>query len=212
MPRRKKSLLVGNIYHVFHKSIDGIKIFNNSSEFSRMVETMRYYQSERPPVKFSLFMSNSKTSILQNSSQNLIDIIAYCLMPTHIHLILKQIRENGISIYIRNILNSYSQYFNQKNNRKGPLWQGRFKAVLVETDSQLLHLTRYIHLNPVTAYLVNKPEAWPYSSYNKYLSTKNTICNYNNLLDIDPIRYKEFVENRVSDQRKLAEIKKLILE
>ncbi len=78
-------------------------------------------------------------------------------MPTHIHLILKQLKEDGISAYMSKILNSYTCYFNRRTKRKGPLWESRFKRVEVTSDEQLLHLTRYIHLNPVTAHIVEEP-------------------------------------------------------
>lgn len=217
---RKDLLVVGEIYHVFNKSIAGFKIFNNDSEFSRMTGTIRHYQREKPPVKFSQFIKLSRVkenqlgeTIPLSEKEKLVEIIAYCLMPTHLHLILKQLKENGVSIFMSNILNSYTRYFNTKINRKGPLWEGRFKNVLVETDEQLLHLTRYIHLNPVTAYLVNKPEEWPASSYQEYLfKVNNKICKYNNILDIEPTSYRKFVQDLASYQRELATIKELLLE
>jgi len=116
---------------------------------------------------------------------------------------------------MNNILNSYTRYFNIRHNRKGPLWEGPYKKLAVETDEQLLHLTRYVHLNPVTSYLVNKPDEWLYSSYKEYLGTDNLsqkICNFGNLLDIRPNSYSEFVEDRISYQRELAKIKSLAIE
>lgn len=109
-----------------------------------------------------------------------------------------------------NVLNSYSKYFNIKHNRKGPLWEGRFKSVLIETDEQLLHLTRYIHLNPVTAFLVEKPDAWKSSSYGEYVASMNSdasICNYDAVLKIEPKEYKDFVDEQIPHQRDLAHIK-----
>lgn len=219
---RKDLLVVGEIYHVFNKSIAGFKILNNNSEFSRMMGTIRHYQREKPPVKFSQFIKSTRTkdnqpdeTIPLAEKEKLVEIIAYCLMPTHLHLILNQLKEKGISTFMSNILNSYTRYFNTKINRKGPLWEGRFKNVLVETDEQLLHLTRYIHLNPVTAYLANKPEEWPASSYREYLLKVNDndrICKYNDILDIEPTPYRKFVEDLVSYQRELATIKELLLE
>jgi len=115
-----------------------------------------------------------------------------------------------------NVLNSYSRYFNTKHKRGSPLWKGKFKNVLVETDEQLLHLTRYIHLNPTSAGLVKKPEEWPYSSYLEYLGKikkMDRICSYEDLMDISPSSsYKNFVESRISYQRELEKIKHLILE
>jgi putative transposase len=116
---------------------------------------------------------------------------------------------------MKNLLDSYSKYFNLKVKRKGPLWESRYKTVLVETDEQLLHLTRYIHLNPVTAYLINKPEEWKFSSYLEYLGEINDrekISEYEEFLEINPKDYKIFVENRISYQRELNKIKKLTFE
>ena len=82
--------------------------------------------------------------------------------------------------------------------------------MLVSTDEQLLHLTRYIHLNPVTAYLVNKPEDWQASSYLEYLlkiDEADKICSYDDILDIEKVSYKQFVEDNISYQRDLAKIK-----
>lgn len=215
MYKRKDALVIEGVYHIFTKSIAGFEIFNNDSEYSRMMEAMRYYQMKNTEVKFSQYIKlRNKADGNLLDKNKLIEIIAYCLMPTHLHLILKQIREGGISIFMSNILNSYTRYFNIKHNRKGPLWESRFKSVLVETDEQLLHLTRYIHLNPVTSYLVNSPEEWPASSYLEYLlkvKDSDRICNYHDMLDIRPHSYRKFVAGGASYQQELAKIRKLFL-
>lgn len=219
---RKDILVSDKVYHVFNKSIAGFNILNNNSEFLRMTQLIHYYQREKPVTKFSNFIKSSQLRmdacdihIFFPEKEKLVEIIAYCFMPTHIHLALKQLKGNGISIFMANILNSYTRYFNIKHKRKGPLWEGKFKNVLVNTDEQLLHLTRYIHLNPVTAYLVNKPEEWEASSYREYLSGsghKHNICKYDDILDIVPSTYQKFVEDRISYQRELAKIKDLLIE
>ncbi|MFH1783040.1 MAG: transposase [Candidatus Omnitrophota bacterium] len=178
---------------------------------------MVYYLADKRQISFSKFKEKNAEILLGNVSSkgNLVQIICYCLMPTHIHLTLTQLADKGISKFIGNILSSYSHYFNLKHNRKGPLWEGRFKGGLVKTDEQLLHLTRYIHLNPVSAYLVDKPGDWKYSSYKEYISKehcKSSLCNYDNVLDIQPILYKKFVEDRISYQRELVKIKALIFD
>lgn len=224
MASRERHFVIGEIYHIFTKSIAGFKIFNSDSEFLRMLDVIRYYQRQRekPPISFSEINGTEKNSarswkniISISEVEKLVEIVAYCLMPTHLHLILKQTKEYGISNFMNNILNSYTRYFNIKHNRKGPLWEGRFKSVLVESDEQLLHLTRYIHLNPVTAYLVNNPLDWRNSSYREYLLTdisKNKICRYEDIVDINPTKYRKFVENLISYQRELVKIKKIILD
>jgi len=205
-------IVTGEIYHVYSKSIAEYVIFNNDFEYSRMREVVEYYRIERPFTSFSRFKERNM-QVKQLDPKRLVQIICYCVMPTHIHLVLKQMEDKGISVFINNVFNSYSRYFNIKHNRKGPLWESSFKKVLVESDSQLLHLTRYIHLNPVTAYIINNPEDWKWSSYREYISgNKEGICEYDSVLDIKPEEYKKFVEDRISYQRELAKIKNIILE
>mgnify|MGYP001561057033 CR=1 FL=1 len=206
-------IVTGEIYHVYSKSIAGFEIFNNDFEFQRIKKAIQYYQTERQPSSFSSFLERKKQVL--ESSNKLVRIICYCPMPTHLHLILKQLTEKGISRFMNNILNSYTRYFNIKHNRKGPLWEGRFKKVLVESDEQLLHLTRYIHLNPVTGYLVNNPIEWKWSSYQEFVNKgllEEAICEYDDVLDIKPDGYKAFVEDRISYQRELAKIKHMLFD
>lgn len=216
---RKDLLANEEIYHILNRSIAEYKIVNDENDFVRMVSLLKYYRIGKPPCKFSQFtkLSNDEKNKIFNNPNNeyLVDIISYCIMPTHPHLVLKQLIDDGISRYMSNILNSYSKYFNTKHLRKGPLWESRFKNILVENDQQLLHLTRYIHLNPVTAGLVEKPEDWFASSYKEYLkqiADENKICKFDNIFDFTTIRYKKFVEDRTSYQKQLSRIKRLILE
>lgn len=206
------------IYHVFNKSIANFVIFNDKIEFSRMLLTITYYQGYKPSCNLGVYIRDNKIKnssqdapiLIPSSKNTLVNIVAYCLMPTHLHLVLEENMENGLSIYMNTILNSYTRYFNIKHKRKGPLWEGPSKKVAVQSDEQFLHLTRYIHLNPVTAYLVDKPEDWPFSSYGEYTDRVNTdkrLCNYRNLMDIKPSSYEDFVNDRISYQRELAKIK-----
>lgn len=222
--RKKRQLITGQVYHILNKSIAGFKVFNSEDDYARMLNLIRFYQLEKMPCRFSRFLElknvqeegfhNYFISVSQGRNK-LVQIIAYCIMPTHFHLLLKQKEENGISVFMGNVLNSYVRYFNQKYKRKGPLWESAFKDVIVKMDEQLFHLTRYIHLNPITAYLVDKPENWPMSSYREYLSEvneENKFCEYRDILTIEPALYKNFVEDRIAGQRELAKIKKLSLE
>jgi putative transposase len=205
---RNRSLKKGFIYHIFTKSIAGYKIFRSNKDYQRFIETLKFYQYRGLPIRFSAYIDiKNKEKFFRKHLLNkdqIVDILAYCLMPTHIHLILCQLTEQGISDYMRVVLDSYSRYFNLKNSRKGPLWQGRFKSTIVESDEQLLHLTRYIHLNPATDRLVRRPEEWSYSSYLEYLGKSiNKLCNYSRYLDIIPEEYQAFVNSQIDYQRGL---------
>jgi putative transposase len=173
-----------------------------------MRESLRFYKDSNARTSCSFSDANNK------QCGDLVQIMAYCLMGTHIHLLLKQLKADGISIFMNRVLNSYTRYFNSKCKRKGPLWEGRFKRILVDRDEYLLHLTRYIHLNPVTAYLVDSPEDWMFSSFNEYVGGNRDegFCEFRAYLDMPPERYSEFVKSRIEDQRSIAVIKHLLLE
>lgn len=212
-------MLEGRVYHIFTKSIAGFEIFKNELDYQRICSMLDYYRVEKPPVRFSIFSDiKDKESFYKRhftSQDKIVEIIAYCFMPTHIHLVLKQMEKDGISIFMGRVLNSYTRYFNSKHKRKGPLWQSRFKNVYVGVDEQLLHLTRYIHLNPVTANLAEDPQDWSFSSYKEYLGEKQAdrnICSYSRLLRIVPKDYRKFVNSRKDYQRELAGLKELFLE
>lgn len=176
--RRKEKIFSGQIYHIFNRSIGKTTTFKEPQEYLRMTNLLIYYTNSGSKIKFSDFINLvenqedfiSKLASLPAIKPASINIIAYCLMPNHFHLILKQLTDNGISGFITQILDSYSKYFNKKYERNGPLWEGRFKNVLVNSDEQLLYLSSYIHLNPVRAKLANHPKDWPYSSYQEYIS------------------------------------------
>lgn len=218
---RKDRLETGNVYHVYTRSIARFIVFNDYIEFVRLIRLLELYRHINFNHKLSNFLDlniDLQQSIVQNliSENNLlVEIIAYCVMPTHIHLLLKQKSENGITKYMARVLNGYSRFFNTKHKRTGPLWSGRFKNVRVENDEQLLHLSRYIHLNPTSAGLIEKPEKWKYSSYLEYVQpgkSATELCYFQNFIQISPKRYKNFVLNQKDYQRKLSIIKSQTLD
>ncbi len=101
------------------------------------------------------------TTVAKNDNKS-VEVVAYCLMPNHFHLLVKQVSEGGISKYLRQAINSYAKYFNTKYKRVGSLFQDMFRAVHIETDEQFIHVSRYIHLNPLVSYLVGKKELLSY--------------------------------------------------
>ena len=138
-------------------------------------------------------------------------------MPNHFHLLLKQIKRKGISSFISNFQNSYAKYFNARHQRTGSLFQNPFKAVLVEDEGQLLHLSRYIHLNPYSSLVVKKKNDvlnYPWSSFIQYKNQKNSFCQPEVVLDkFDSLKdYEKFVLDRADYQKTLEEIKHLTCE
>lgn len=221
---RKDTLTNDKVYHIFSRSIAGFIIFNNDYDYERMRQLVQYYKINNDNIRYSDFANLQSVNndgfyntfdMVKKDKEQLVQIIAYHLMPTHIHLVLKQLQDKGISLYMKHVLDSYSKYFNIQHKRNGPLWESRFKSVLVKKDEQLLHLTRYLHLNSATAKLVNKPQDWQFSSYKEYLGKiedNSAICQFNDLLEIEPSQYRKFVNDRISYQRELAKIKNLMLD
>lgn len=224
MPGRKIPLITGQIYHVLNRGVSLQSTFNTKRDFQRAIETIRYYQNKKPPLRYAQFIAVPKERRLQilkdlnERSQFLVEIIAYCLMPNHFHFILKQIEDQGIAKFMSNFTNSYTRYFNIKNKRSGHLFQGKFKALRVESDEQLLHLSRYIHLNPYSSYIVKTfgdLKRYPYSSLCEYLGElKINFCHKEIVLDQfkNIESYKNFVFDQADYQRRLEEIKHLLLE
>lgn len=224
MPGRKIPLVTDQVYHVLNRGIALQPTFTTKRDLQRVIEVMRYYQNEKPPLRYSQFLALSnkrRKQILENlakKKQFLVEIIAYCLMPNHFHFMLKQVKENGISKYMSNFTNSYTRYLNVKNKRNGPLFEGKFKAIRVETDEQLLHLSRYIHLNPYSSYVIKNLkdlEKYPYSSFLEYLGKSQTnFCSKEIILgQFKNLKsYKKFVFDQADYQRELEKIKHLSLE
>lgn len=136
-------------------------------------------------------------------------------MPNHFHLLVRQLSKNGIQEFMSKILNSYTKYYNTKNKRVGPLFQGTFKAVSIDSDEQLLHLSRYIHLNPYVSDLVKDLSNYYYSSYHEFLdSTKQLVCITQPILDFFPRKdgYKKFINNQQDYGKTLHQIKDALID
>ncbi|OGH18489.1 MAG: hypothetical protein A3F31_02150 [Candidatus Levybacteria bacterium RIFCSPHIGHO2_12_FULL_38_12] len=224
MPYRKTPIVAGETYHVFNRSIAGIPIFTNSREYHRILEIINFYRHGGLPLRYSHFnrltikLKNQFTKSFLDNSDPIIDILSYCIMPNHVHFLLRQIDKSGISHFMRNLQNSYSKYFNIINTRSGSLFQSMFKAVRIETNEQLLHVSRYIHLNPVSYYIVKVEQLHTYiwSSYNDYISEAkiNSFVNEKTILNQFKSKdaYRKFVMDQADYQRQLTNIRHLILE
>ena len=138
-------------------------------------------------------------------------------MPNHYHFLVKQLRDNGLARFVSNFQNSFAKVFNIKNDRDGALFQNSFKAKRVETDEQFVHVSRYIHLNPVTAYLIkfNELKDYPLTSFPNYVyENKDLFVNTKFLLGMfkSAENYIKFVADQVGYQRELALVRDLIIE
>lgn len=221
MSSRRVPLVNDEFYHIFNRGVARQPTFLNQRDYEQAVLTFSYYRFVNPPIRLSRFKELSRSqrdSLLDKlqRTEKLVEIVSFVFMPNHFHFLLKQIKQNGISIFISKLTNSYTKYFNTKRNRTGPIFQGVFKSVHVENDEQLIHLSRYIHLNPVVSVVIKDTEllSYPWSSLPDYLNGTSSR------LHIEPVLkhfssnddYNNFVLDRIDYAKKLEQIKHLTLE
>lgn len=204
MPTNRKVVFAnGEYYHVFNRGVEKRPTFITKYEFLRAQDSLYFYRFGDLHIRYSKYLALSKEKKAEflkglNDDDLQVAIVAYCLMGNHFHLLLKQLKENGIVKFMAKFTNSYTKYFNTKHERVGPLFQGVFKAVHVSYDEQLLHLSRYIHLNPILGFIVEIKElaSYQWSSYLEYLGLVNTnMTNKNEILKFfkNPANYEKFV-------------------
>lgn len=182
-------------------------------DYDRFLQTLYYYQFNGPKPRFS----NRKRFKAKDFDKNpkIVEIICYCFMPNHFHLLLKQLQDNGIHEFLSKVINSYTKYFNTRRKRVGPLFQGQFKAVSVETDEQLLHLSRYIHLNPFVAQITKDWANFSYSSFGEFMGKGFLpLCSTDYVLNFfkNPEKYRSFIADQEDYALQLAKIQHLLID
>ena len=222
MPGRMIPLVTDEIYHVYNRGINRQPTFNTKREHQRALSAIKFYRVSEPPFRLSKFFEFDKdrqTAVLKlmDQAEKLVEIISFCLMPNHFHFLLKQKKDHGISKFMGNFQNSYTRYFNTRNDRDGSLFLDQFKAKRITNEEQLIHVSRYIHLNPYTDFLVkslDELENYPWSSYPDYLTGNKEIIEPGLVMEIfkQADKYKQFVLDQADYQRKLGIIKHLAME
>jgi putative transposase len=182
MALRKQSFAIGEYYHLYNRGTDRRVIFTDENDYRHFL--------------YLMYVCNTEKSIeLRNIDQNfergetIVDIGAYCLMPNHFHILVREKMEHGISKYMKKLLTAYTMYFNKKYKRTGKLYEGVFKSTYLGIDQYLQYIYSYIHLNPAKLIDKNWREkkvknmrrlldyvfTFPYSSLIEYLEEKFRI-------------------------------------
>lgn len=200
----------GGIYHIYNRGINKQDIFLGQKDYAMFLFYLKLYLEEPENIKD---IDVQKRNYLERRNfRESIDLLLYCLMPNHFHLTVRQKGEKDITDFMRCVTLNYSMYFNKRHNRVGPLFQGKYKAILVKNDEYLLHLSRYTHRNP-SAKVPNLGE-YEYSSYQSYLGLKDVkwlkkdlILDYFENHQNDPLlktkSYKSFVEDLEYDSKEI---------
>lgn len=197
-----KTYLENSYYHLYNRGVEKRDIFQGKQDYAVFLSYLKTYLT--PPPK------NKPFQRLRNHADQ-ISLLAYCLMPNHFHLLLKQNSKDGMNYFMRSLATKYSVYFNKKYKRVGPLFQGRYKGVRVKTDDQLLYLTKYIHRNP-TEITRSDLVDYSYSSYRNFLGMINlTWVKADEILGFfsssnPSLRYQSYVEETDIDTALLTNL------
>ena len=185
MPRRGVEFLKGGYYHIYNRGVNHQPIFQEPDNYLHVLRLLRHYLGECTVAP-----------------------VAYCLMPNHYHLLLRQDGETPAGKVPQLTFNAYAKAYNKRYNRQGALFQGRYHAVHVDSDEYLAVLCCYIHANPVKAAIVQRPEDWPYSNYPEWIGArKGKLVDQGLVADIYPDRaeYRRYVNDYIAAIKNLPE-------
>ena len=233
----KQNIVVGGIFHVLNRGVDQRNIFLDDQDNFRFLHNLFEFNDTEPVINLGHFLKRNQYIDFVNRyigkkpqpRKLLVEILAFCLMPNHFHLLLRQLEDGGITMFMRKLGVGYANYFNTKYNRKGTLFQGRYKAIHVSQEAHFIHLPYYIHFNPLDLIMpgwregaidnygaaIKFLELYRWSSHLDYTGVKNfpSITQREFLLDIlgGAKNYKETVERWLKEMN-LADIKELTME
>lgn len=205
-----KQYLENSFYHIYNRGVEKRNIFLDQQDYQIFIKYLRQYLD--PSL-------GSDPKIKSKSLADDIHLVSYCLMPNHFHLLIRQTSKLAITKLMRSVCTKYVMYFNAKYERVGGLFQGKYKAILVDQDVYLLHLSKYIHLNPQGSdpkKTIQAARDYPYSSYKDFLKEhSNSWIHPEYILSFFQIShqskqnpylsYENFTENLELDNKKIIE-------
>lgn len=190
MPSRyyRRNFIKGYFYHIYNRGANKKKVFRDTEDCQKFTDILAYYLTFPKGKPLSILnlksenkVPNLKTIMSLISKENLESsaiLVSFCLMPNHFHLLLKQkhppTNDNSITNLMRRVIITYAMYTKQKYDRSGTLFEGKFKNVFVNSDSQLLQLSKYIHRNPSETKGSEPLSRYRFSSYPYFIGIKDS--------------------------------------
>jgi len=201
-------------YHIYNRGVNKNNVFLEEVDYRFFLYLLKIYLSNPITSKQLILENSSKFLYIPKNFFDKITLVAYVLMPNHFHILVRQTAARSIESFMRALMIKYTMYLNSKYSRIGPLFQGRYKGILITSDAYLLHISRYIHRNPIDLdsqkLIFSIPwrsyRDYPFSSYRWYLSNiKLEWFNPSSILDFfnskpvwipkDVLSYQSFVSN-----------------
>lgn len=178
--QRKEKFVIGEYYHVYSRTILSLPEFKDNRNASRLAKAFLAANSTESAVAFKYLRNNQRPTFkklaeIAKKGDKLVDILCYVIMPNHYHLLLRERVENGITDFVRKSNTSIAKYINIKKDRKGPLFESRFLSKHIDSNEYLLHLSLYIHLNPLD-FIDNKN--WRKGNLKKWNIKKGQLMDY----------------------------------
>src|SRR3989344_6910 len=181
--RDYKRFAGGEYYHVYNRGVGKGDVFTDGQDYRNFIKRLRlslgFKELEETRLKPRIPLGDQGESLVYRPlrivpfNRGDFSLIAYCLMPNHFHLLLKQNGDVPVSKLLSKIATSYSMYFNRRHDRVGQLFQDVYRSIHIDNNEYLLWLSAYIHQNPVVAGLTWDLSAWEWSSYSSFLSPDN---------------------------------------
>lgn len=203
-PNIVKEFIEDGYYHIYNRGVHGQNIFIHSTDYAAFLNIFKRHLSNKAA------QDNNRRTLPHYKGQ--VELLAYCLMPSHFHLLVYNVQQEGITRLMRSLTTAYSLYFNKSHHRKGSLFETTYKAKFIADEPYLWHISRYIHLNPQD--IGAKYELYPYSSYPYYIAKKKAewlkpqriLDMHNEELD----NYPGFVKDYETMRSELHDLKKYL--
>lgn len=238
---RKIKFEPGKVYHIFNRGVEKRDVFLSDGDRWRFLQGMYLFndkststnllyrlEQKKGKMHFGVLRAYMKENGIKRNP--LVRIMADCLKPNHFHLLVEEIQRNGISRFMQKLGTGYTRFFNKKHERVGPLFQGKFKAVEVKSNEQLLYLIAYINainpgqeLEPELKSAAQNPdeilsfieEHYPWSTHLEYLGKRDSIIADKGIAEtlfVTPKKYREFIRDIIRGKKRIEEEQQLFLE
>lgn len=209
---RKTQFTNNEHYHILNRGVDKREIFSDYEDLTRFLQSMDEFNTIEPIGSlFENFYRKDK----KEKQKKLVDFICYCLNLNHYHFILEQITDNGIEKFMHRLGVGYTMFFNKKYDRSGSLFQGGYKAIHINSNEYLLHLSAYVNLNNRVHRLGDSVSKFKSkSSWGEYENNFDGFCKKDIILGQfkNTLEYKEFAENSLESILERKELEKILLE
>lgn len=147
MPRRKVPFVNGEYYHIYNRGVDKRNIINSPFDIKRILESLSVFNTTEPVGSLFGYSKRNKNKKVGNRVSNLVEVVAFNILNNHYHLVLKQISDEGVSIFMKSFGGGYTKHYNEKYDRVGPLFQGPFKAEHISSDEYFNYVVAYVNGN-----------------------------------------------------------------